>query len=205
MNELARLDSQLANVVESDAVSIPVEPVIPSEAEGSSLKEIPPLASLGREDGQISNPIRSLDQMLVDQVTKQGPKRSLTIPVRLSGQHVPSHNVVELGGLARKLEVEERSDDLANIHEWTAPFEEPPAVDALAAYAGDLHISPLNPHEFVSQFTPGSHDVAYHESYRWWSKLRAPFIVWERRIVRVEKKIEQAVAKVEDKVVENVV
>ncbi len=200
MNQLARLEGQLAHVVEPAPDSSPA-PKIHSRFLNLHLKmEVRSRLETKPE----TNPIKSLDQQLVTEIV-QSARRSKGIQVRI-GQHVPSQNVVEIRGLAKKIPVKpKRGNELSGIHEWTAPYEEPPAIEDLTAETGDLRLPRIDPHEYVSQFTAGDHDTAYHQSYRWWSKLAAPFIVWELRAEKAERKVVEAAKSVEEKIEETIV
>lgn len=212
MNQLARLEEQLAHVVEPGPVSNPAPKIHSRFLNLHRQAEV--RVRTVRASVEV-NAIKLLDQQLVAEVAKRRPGRIKGIQVRI-GEHVPSQNIVEIRGLAKKIHAKpERGVELVGIEEWTAPYEEPPAIEDLAAVTGDLRLPRIDPHEFVSQFTAGDHDVAYHESYRWWNKLRAPFIVWELRarkterqvvaVVKTEiKAVEQAVESVEEKIEETI-
>lgn len=167
MNERSRLESQLATVVEHVEVS--------SETRSMS-GESEIIKSEIQETVLIGNPIRDLDIALVQKYVRVS--RAKRLEVR-QGEHAASAHVLPVIRPARSYKPELHEPVMAEIHKWSAPYDAPVSLDALAAAASDLALVQPDPHWYVEQFTPGDAQTAFHERYRWWNRLRAPFITWE--------------------------
>lgn len=166
MNERSRLEEQLANVVEQiDVVELPEE-VAQEKIE----------TQVSVEETVLVNPVRELDLALVKHVVRVTHSRRLEI--RKAG-HVVSAHVLPVMRPARLFKPEPHEPVMANIHEWSAPYDAPISIDTLAAAASDLAVAVHDPHWYAEQYTPGNAHTAFHERYRWWNRLRAPFITWE--------------------------
>jgi hypothetical protein len=167
MNERSRLESQLANVVEhvevgSESISMSVE----TEIIKSSVQETAPL----------QNPILDLDIALVQKIVRVSHAKRLEVR---QGDHSASAHVLPVVRPARAHKPELHQPVMAEIHKWSAPYDAPVSLDALAAAASDLSLVQPDPHWYVEQYTPGEAETAFQERYRWWNRIRAPFITWE--------------------------
>lgn len=191
MNERSRLEDQLANVVEHVEVSIENDAQSGKrKVESKDLALHFPLSTL-RTDILI-NPIRDLDIALVQKIVRVS--RSKRLEVRQE-QHTASAHVLPIIRPVRSHKPELHEPIMAGIHEWSAPFDAPASLDALAAAASDLTLVQPDPHWYVEQYTPGDASTAFHERYHWWNRLRAPFIVWEH-VDLGEPKVESRKSKV---------
>ncbi len=187
MNERANLEDQLASVVERIDVTI-----IQQEKENPS-SEVLDLRQTTSETVTIeADPVRSFDKSLIQNL---GPRPSKRLTVTI-GEHVPSEHVLPVEIPAEPVMVEAREPIMAGIHQWTAPYEAPVSMDDLAAAASDLKPDVVDPHWYAHQYTPGEANTAFQERYRWWNRLRSPFVVWEHAYVQ------PVVEKVEDEVEE---
>ncbi|HVM90848.1 MAG TPA: DUF4012 domain-containing protein [Verrucomicrobiae bacterium] len=171
MNLRSQLERQLQGVMES----VPERESGPSDAwetkqiiSPAAAPSVPPLLSSTRE----------LDLRLVQKLNeaKSGKTRRLNVRV---GDHEASPHIVEMGGLARKIEIEPREPVMVDVDRWLAPYEAPPSIDDLAAMASDLYLDRVAPSLWFEQFTPGDAGTAYREQFGLWSRLRAPLIRWE--------------------------
>ena len=180
MNERSRLEDQLANVVEPVEVSIVDDAQSIDDAQSGKRKVESdstlhsPLSTL-RTDILI-NPIRDLDIALVQKIVRVS--RVKHVEVR-RGEHAASAHLLPVIRSLRRFKPELHEPIMAEIHLWSAPFSASASLDALAAAASDLSPVQPDPHWYVEQYTPGDAHTAYHERYRWWNRLRAPFITWE--------------------------
>lgn len=167
MNERTRLEDQLATVVEPVEVTVRAEPE-PDETEI--------IKSTIQETIALHNPIRDLDIELVKKVVRVS--RVKRVQIR-QGEHASSEHVLPVVRSMRNFKPELHEPVMVEIHQWSAPLNLTASLDALAAAASDLSFEQPDPHWYVEQYTPGDAHTAYHERYRWWNRLRAPFIVWE--------------------------
>jgi hypothetical protein len=110
-------------------------------------------------------------------------------PVRIPVQHRPhtqSPFLVTVQGLVQPIYEEERLPREHSIHDWELPAELSVSPEALLAEALDLHLPDVDPFIFHQQFTPGDADVAFAQTYGFWTRVRRPFIRWE--VSRAEKR-----------------
>ncbi len=113
----------------------------------------------------------------------KGPVR---IPIQ-HGAHLQSPFVVSVRGLVQPLHQETRAPRERSIHEWSSPTEVSVSLDGLVAEAMDLHVPEIDPFVFHQQFTPGDADVAFQQTYGFWTRIRSPFIRWE--VERAERRV----------------
>lgn len=167
MNERSRLEGQLAHVVEHVEVSA-------ERASPSVETEI--IHSTVEETAVLHNPILELDIALVQKIVRTS--RSKRLEVR-QGEHDASAHVLPVMRPARTFVPELHQPIMTEIHLWSAPVDTIMSLDGLAAAASDLKLVQPDPHWYVEQYTPGDASTAFHERYRWWNRLRAPFVTWE--------------------------
>jgi len=173
MNERSRLENQLANVVERIEVSV----ISLDDQKDAEVKIINSNTDAEKATQIIlENPVRSLDLALVKQVVRISRTRRLEIR---SGEHLASEHVLPVVRPARAYTPELHQPVMASIHEWSAPYDAYVSLDALAAASSDLLVVTHDPHWYAEQYTPGDADIAFHERFRWWNRVRAPFITWE--------------------------
>ncbi|MCK9361502.1 DUF4012 domain-containing protein [Patescibacteria group bacterium] len=177
MNLHAQLEAQLSQVVVGEVVA--TQAVKPSVSSQEKREAAPPSVATRNDAVQILSSIRELDARLVAHVTSKSAPTRRRLSVRVA-EHEASPHVVALGGLARKLETKVREPEWENVQAWTAPYEEPPSIDTMAGWAADLYLDRVEPALWLEQFTPGDIETAFGESYGLWSRIRAPFIRWER-------------------------
>ncbi len=178
MNERSRLEDQLANVVE------PIEAVLEMLTQQVETEII---KSTIQETVALHNPIHDLDITLVQKVVRVSKTKRVQIR---QGEHVTSEHVLPVNRATRSDKPELHEPVMVEIHKWSAPFNTPASLTALAAAASDLRFEQPDPHWYVEQYTPGDAHTAYYERYRWWNRIRAPFIVWEHTETRAQEKNE---------------
>jgi hypothetical protein len=130
------------------------------------------------QDSTLLSSTRELDTRLIASLDSSVSPKNKKLQVRL-GEHQASPHVVEMGGLARKLQVVEREPVMRNVDEWVAPYERPPSIETLASMASDLYLDRVSPSLWFEQFTPGDAETAFREQFGALSRLRAPLIRWE--------------------------
>ncbi len=173
MNLHAQLEAQLSSVVVGDDI-------VSSEMHEAVSAVITSTPVAPRSTvAQIQSSTREFDTRLVAHVLKGNVPTRSRLSVRVA-EHEASPHVVALGGLARKLETKVREPEWENVQDWTAPYEEPPSIDTMAGLAADLYLHHVESALWLEQFTPGDVETAFGESYGLWSRIRAPFIRWER-------------------------
>lgn len=176
MNLRARLESQLANVVEQveSGVQRQKPETVKIGETALSTATNPPISQT------VEPAHRELDRRLVERVTARTKTRHrLTVHV---GEHVTSPHVVPVPTFARHATASTAcASELEMVEAWTAPYEEPPSIDLFATLASGLHVSRVEPALWLEQFTPGDADVAFRERYGRLARLRAPLVRWERR------------------------
>ncbi len=139
-------------------------------------REPPVPVVVAQDDGVFAR-----DRQMVERITKRAkpsPVQRIAIAHRA---HESSEHVFRLGAQVRRVITHTRDATAATIRSWMAPYDPPPSVEQFASLAQTLFIESVDPRIFQGQFTPGDADVAFHERYRWWSKIRAPFVRWEER------------------------
>ncbi len=180
MNLQSKLEALLANVVEGEpqaSASICKHP----QGEDQIADSIADACGLQThtESSSIFSSIRELDARLVAHVIKGAAPTRQRLSVRVA-EHEASPHVVELGGMARKMEEPKvREPEWQDVDSWTAPYEEPPSIDTMAGLVSDLYLDRVESALWLEQFTPGDTETAFGESYGLWSRIRAPFIRWE--------------------------
>lgn len=167
MNERTRLEELLSGVVERVEVKSETEPAI---------EETAVIQESSYSETLLLNPARGWDLALIKKYVRETRAKRLLVR---QGEHAASEHVLPVMRPARTYKAELHEPVMTEIHNWSAPFDEPISLDALAAAATDLVSVRPDPHWYVEQFTPGDVHTAYHEQYRWWNRLRAPFITWE--------------------------
>jgi len=168
MNERARLEELLSGVVEHEQVA--------EERQNQEAAEEQYIISSFQERILVNNPLHDVDLALVKKYVRQ------TRAGRVSIRHEAHQTSAYVLPVVRQVRVEKdqrREPIMTEIDQWSAPYDAPMSLDVLAAAAADLVSVRPDPHWYVEQFTPGDVHTAYHEQYRWWNRLRSPFIRWE--------------------------
>jgi hypothetical protein len=172
MNLRSQLEQQLASVMEDvpDIQTQPIEAAMIARAAFQSSREggVAPIMSMTRD----------MDARLVQRLGEAKKSKVTKLNVRV-GEHEASPHLVEMGGLARKIDIVPREPVMRHLDEWLAPFEMPPSIDDIASMASDLYLDRISPSLWFEQYTPGDADTAYREQFGMWSRLRSPLIRWE--------------------------
>ena len=171
MNLRAQLEKQLEGVLERAVIANEPEII---ETVSVEAQHAVPL----REDVRLYSSTHALDARLIASLASGGKSKTKKLQVRV-GEHAPSPYLVEMGGLARKIEIAEREPVMVNVDEWLAPYEMPPSIETLASMASDLYLERISPSLWFEQFTPGDAETAFREQFGVFSRVRAPLIRWE--------------------------
>lgn len=171
---LARMNSHRSLERMLESVLLPTEEVERPQEEQDPVSEV--AAPMAVSQLVEEERIHAADRTLVENVQRRSrlPKR---IQIQM-GSHEPSPHQTRIAYRVSRVKSGEREPIMASVGDWSAPFEEPPSLDALEALASDLCVAVVDPHAFMHQFTPATADLAWAERYAWWRQVRAPFIRW---------------------------
>ncbi|HEU0050740.1 MAG TPA: DUF4012 domain-containing protein [Patescibacteria group bacterium] len=180
------LEQQLAKVLEQDGVTLSVVSAVYHSAKKKKKESPLRQKDLSLAEASFEDRIRTKDLLLVRHTQESAGLHAVKKVAIRFGPHEPSAYVLSVEQKPSEPECAE-ADDFASegesaISSWVAPFEPPPSLEGLLLEARDLSVDEVDPHLFVSQFTPGDALRAYKEQHGLWSRLRAPFIRWEVRV-----------------------
>ncbi|MEI7511967.1 MAG: DUF4012 domain-containing protein [Candidatus Uhrbacteria bacterium] len=170
MNLRAQLERQLEGVMEKGSIVDQQEEFVP-------ITEVVHEAPL-KESTLIFSSTRELDVRLIASLIPSGLPKNKKLSVRV-GDHAASPYVMEMGGLARKVEIVTREPIMRDVDSWEAPYETPPSIETFVSIASDLYLDRVSPSLWYEQFTPGDAETAYREQFGFFSRLRAPLVRWE--------------------------